>query len=145
MKKICKIKMLTILLISITLSGCQKTAETTQSQLNENGWEIAAEQEEAKPTDSLVICMNDQGNYDLDQAVLGFQKENPDINIEVITLLNVIDEQTEQDRAAQIKQIQTEVMSGKGPDLFLLDIDKGSLLPKLFMDLEKSVYAGWQF
>lgn len=100
--------LLSALIILGMLSGCQ-TKQAKQQTL----WVVTEETEWDQ--------MNDQAR----QLIEIFETEHPGftVNLDILPM-----EETARD--AYLKQIRTELMSGKGPDVFLLPTDTTEVIPK---------------
>lgn len=77
------------------------------------------------------------------QAIIGFQKKNPDIKVE----FNTSGKEPKEVSSDDIRTLNTELLSGKGADILLLDglaadayIEKGVLLD--LTDIEKKLMKG---
>lgn len=131
------------LTISILSSGCRTNSDNHVSSNEGN----PAPQVE---TFTVVMEEADTKGRPLEKAIQDYQKKHPQIHINVETLLNssppanTTEEEATQlseQRSAQVSRLRAEVMSGKGPDLFLL---RTSYIwaDNLFADVSKAIYAG---
>lgn len=110
---------------------------------------LASETALPEPTDRLTICVEEYCYTESELVPVAecFRENFPQVELEVITLpeVPVFTAEYEAPREAAVNQIKTQVMSGGGPDLFLLDVGKSSYsgnTENLFEDLEKSARAG---
>lgn len=100
-------------------------------------------------TDRLTICIEEaEMNEDaLLPVIRKFQETFPDVELEIEGLPEVVASTPEYEtvRQAKVDQIKTEVMSGSGPDLFVLSVGVNNYTldtENLFKDLEKIARAG---
>lgn len=71
------------------------------------------------------------------EKLLDYQKENPNITIQFVSPK----EGDTAEREAEIHQLNTEILSGKGPDLFIMEGNRLTNV-NLFPDIEKSMMNG---
>ena len=71
------------------------------------------------------------------EKLLDYQKENPNITIQFVSPK----EGDTAEREAEIHQLNTEILSGKGPDLFIMEGNRLTNV-NLFPDIEKSIMNG---
>ena len=69
------------------------------------------------------------------EKLLDYQKENPNITIQFVSPK----EGDTAEREAEIHQLNTEILSGKGPDLFIMEGNRLTNV-NLFPDIEKSCH-----
>lgn len=73
-------------------------------------------------------------NYDISQAVVVFQRNNPNIKVDYRFSIGLFDDDSSVNKTDFIKSLNTELLSEKGPDIIILDglpaesyIEKGAL------------------
>ena len=71
------------------------------------------------------------------EKLLDYQKENPNITIQFVSPK----EGDTAEREAEIHQLNTEILSGKGPDIFIMEGNRLTNV-NLFPDIEKSMMNG---
>lgn len=131
-----------ILLFNVLLSGCSTNIQNHESNSSNSSLR--------KEAFTVVMEEADTDGRPLEKALQQYQKEHPQIHINIETLLNSYPSAntTEEDatqlaekRSAQVSRLRAEIMSGKGPDLFLL---RTSYIwnDNLFADVSKAIYSG---
>ena len=110
---------------------------------------VSAQTVRMETTDRLTVCVEEA---EINEAALlpvirKFQDTFPEVELEIEKLPEVIASTPEYEavRQAKVDQIKTEVMSGGGPDLFVLSVGVNNYTldtENLFKDLEKSARTG---
>jgi ABC-type glycerol-3-phosphate transport system substrate-binding protein len=117
------------LLCALSFASCQSSSPTSEKG--------AAGGSGDQP--KMVIAISEQQEYFYRKAIAKYCKLHPEteVEIEVIPYIdNTPTKKTEKDRKAA-KDMQVQIMAGKGPDVFLLD-ENNEVLP----DMIKSSYNG---
>ena len=99
---------------------------------------VSPEQKAGNQTE-IVIAVSEHQKEFYQVVISEYRKLHPEtaVTVEIIPWIdNMPTEKTEKNRKA-VKDMQVQVLAGKGPDVFLLD-ESGSLLP----DIVKSSYNG---
>jgi len=129
------------MITTLTVASCNRNEYTRLQQTDISYPRV----ELPDVTSELKICMNSSlGPYK--DAINTFIAHHPEINV---TLEEIIDQwgppdkidAVKAERAAQIQRIETELMSGYGADVFLLDASFSSM-SGLFPDLNKTSMSG---
>lgn len=92
--------------------------------------------------EALYVVTEASFEEDVKEARTFFQKEHPEVQIEVHVL-----KQDPEERSSEIQKIRTEVMAGNGPDVFLLGcpdelISKEDQQECLFSNVNKTMESG---
>ncbi len=149
MKKFQKVMVMVLALLLFT--SCTKREDWPLPA----GAEKPPENDAAAAPRELTICVESLKNLSLGTAIEDFQALHPDIAVTVVELVYPYEEENggekaEKDmaqmekRASQIAQIRAEILSGKGPDLFLLDfsfISDENLFPDIGKIMDSGVLA----
>lgn len=113
----------------LALCGCQKPAGENEKS-------------------AFTICVTaDNADY-FRGAVKEFRAQNPalgEVKVEFVTLpeytMNDVERAgTGDETAAFFTQLRTEIMSGQGPDLFLLPSDNAGLFPDVYKSMQAGVF-----
>ncbi len=124
-----------------TLSGCQREQAPTPPQ--ESSSSTIQSSSGVSEEDPVVICIEDdfeQDAYGLENYLLATGVET---DYEFLVLPSNLD-----DREPELTRLRTEIMSGDGPDAFILSptipgtvTDSGETMEPLFPNVEKSIYS----
>lgn len=132
---------LTIMVLGLIITGCSASSPT-QATPNEFS-SAAASSQESEPV-ALTVYV-ERGSIDgappppLMQALSKFEEQNPQIKITYETPPAGFNDSAE--REAIIARLNTEIMAGKGPDLFILENIRVTNF-NLFPDIEKAIRNG---
>ncbi len=96
-------------------------------------------------TNALTVCIDAAVKSQLTLALDAYKAANPGVKIkyEVLPDWSLYDYYKPENREMLISQLRTQVMAGKGPDLFILQSDVYNQgVPALFQDPEKAMRGG---
>ncbi|MFI3326928.1 MAG: hypothetical protein R3Y35_12270 [Clostridia bacterium] len=142
MKKLFSIIMSVAMLLSFSACAVPNMADTSSdNESSTTNVEIEQNDEEETVTteETLTICIDYAMKSEMESITEYYSKSSGStINIEFLVLSNDDDE-----KELQISQIQTEIMSGFGPDLFVLysNNPKSESQISLFSNMDKSIYS----
>ena len=123
-----------IVSLLVLLTGCASTKKETDLAK-------PVAEDSSNPVTLTVYLTAHYANPDthcpIYEKLLDYQKENPNITIQFVSPK----EGDTAEREAEIHQLNTEILSGKGPDLFIMEGNRLTNV-NLFPDIEKSMMNG---
>ena len=123
-----------IVSLLVLLTGCASTKKETDLAK-------PVAEDSSNPVTVTVYLTAHYANPDthcpIYEKLLDYQKENPNITIQFVSPK----EGDTAEREAEIHQLNTEILSGKGPDLFIMEGNRLTNV-NLFPDIEKSMMNG---
>ena len=123
-----------IVSLLVLLTGCASTKKETDL-------DKPVAEDSSNPVTLTVYLTAHYANPDthcpIYEKLLDYQKENPNITIQFVSPK----EGDTAEREAEIHQLNTEILSGKGPDLFIMEGNRLTNV-NLFPDIEKSMMNG---
>ena len=123
-----------IVSLLVLLTGCASTKKETDLAK-------PVAEDSSNPVTLTVYLTAHYANPDthcpIYEKLLDYQKENPNITIQFVSPK----EGDTAEREAEIHQLNTEIISGKGPDLFIMEGNRLTNV-NLFPDIEKSMMNG---
>lgn len=123
-----------IVSLLVLLTGCASTKKETDL-------DKPVAEDSSNPVTLTVYLTAHYANPDthcpIYEKLLDYQKENPNITIQFVSPK----EGDTAEREAEIHQLNTEILSGKGPDLFIMEGNRLTNV-NLFPDIEKSIMNG---
>lgn len=119
----------------LVLGGCQSDTKEKQMETDSNREKAAISEEKLKP---LTICVDAVNKNAMQQLVDTWKELNDGKDAELIVIPSDL-----ADAEAKITELRTEIMSGKGPDVFLVQGQNPVWVeqkPVLFSDPEKMMH-----
>lgn len=117
----------------VLITGCSSTQKGTNSAK-------PITEDSSNPVTLTVYLTAHYANPDthcpIYEKLLDYQKENPNITIQFVSPK----EGDTAEREVEIHRLNTEIISGKGPDLFIMEGNRLTNV-NLFPDIEKSILA----
>ncbi len=124
MKKSIIILLVALVSMLFLLSSCTHDTDPEERTL----WIVT---EESRITDGM--------NWQTEQIIKAFKKENPDVTVTLEILPNETDHA--QERSVRLEQIRTDILAGKGPDVYLIP-NETLMNEPLFKDVQQAMYNG---
>lgn len=124
MKKLTIILFVALVLMLFMLSSCTYDTDAKEQTL----WIVT---EESKIKDGM--------NWQTEQIIKTFKKANPDVTV----TLEILPDEKEhaQERGVRLEKIRTDILAGKGPDVYLLPNETFMDEP-LFKDVQQAMHNG---
>ncbi len=124
MRKLTVFLLVVLVLTLFLLSACAQNTDTEERTL----W-IVTEQSSSR----------DGMNWQTEQIMKVFKKANPDVKITLEILPN--EKEHTQERSVRLEQIRTDILAGKGPDVYLIPNETFMNEP-LFKDVQQAMHNG---
>lgn len=124
MKKSIIILLVALVSMLFLLSSCTHDTDPEERTL----WIVT---EESRITDGM--------NWQTEQIIKAFKKENPDVTVTLEILPNETDHA--QERSVRLEQIRTDILAGNGPDVYLIP-NETLMNDPLFKDVQQAMHNG---
>lgn len=124
MKKSTIVLLIALISMLFLLSSCANDTDPKEQSL----WIVS---EESRITDGM--------NWQTEQIMKAFKKANPDVTV----TLEILPNETEhtQERSVRLEQIRTDILAGKGPDVYLIP-NETIMNDPLFKDVQQAMHNG---
>lgn len=134
--------LLAIFVLSFVLAGCAKPSATSAATADSSAPFSAPSSEKAEPVELTVYIegnwVDESLQYPILKALKKFEQENPHIHIAYESPPFGFNELPAAEREAVITRLNTEIMAGKGPDVFIFESIRFTTF-NLFPDIEKAI------
>ncbi len=132
-----KIVML-VLVFSFLLSACSAARGEYTNEITEPPQTSNVESTEAQEVFWILTTetVRDKMNYQIQDAVKLLQKSHPDLKIEVEYLPSGQSEELD----IRLQQLRTDILAGKGPDVYVLPSSSSQELP--FLNVQQTICNG---
>ena len=124
MKKSTLVLLIALVSMMFLLSSCANDTESKEQSL----WIVT---EESRISDGM--------NWQTEQIVKAFKKANPDVTVTLEILPN--EKEHAQERSVRLEQIRTDILAGKGPDVYLIP-NETLMNDPLFKDVQQAMHNG---
>lgn len=124
MKRIIISLLAALIMVMFFLSSCATDTDPKEKSL----WIVT---EESRISDGM--------NWQTEQIIKAFKKANPDVTV----TLEILPDEAEhtQERSVRLEQIRTEILAGKGPDVYLIP-NETIMNDPLFNDVQQAMHNG---
>lgn len=124
MKRIAISLLAALIIVMFLLSSCANDTDPKGQPL----WIVT---EESRISDGM--------NWQTEQIMKAFKKANPDVTLTLEILPN--EKEHAQERSVRLEQIRTEILAGKGPDVYLIS-NETIMNDPLFKDVQQAMHNG---